>query len=140
MQTIKNKGAIISNYGGDKKKPWVPPLDVARVIAEEIDKPFFAGKTVRYVASDEVSPNEIAKALGEAIGKPDLQWQVIADGELLANWLNMGFNEQLANGFIALQASQGTGVLYEDYYQHQPVLGNVKLADFAKEFATVYHA
>lgn len=139
VPTIKNKGAIISNYGGDKKEPWVSPLDVAGVISEEIDKPF-AGKTVRYVASDEVSPNEIAKALGKAIGKPDLQWQVIVDEELLTNWLNIGFNEQVAKGFIELQASQGTGVLYEDYYRHQPTLGEVKLADFAMEFAAVYHS
>lgn len=139
VQTIKYKGAIISNYGGDKKEPWVSPLDIASVITEEMDKPF-AGRTVRYVASDEVSPNEIAKALGDAIGKPDLQWQVISDEQLLTNWLNIGFNEQVAKGFIELQSSQGTGELYVDYYQHQPILGNVKLADFAKDFASVYHS
>jgi len=138
VQTIKHQGAIISNYGGNKKEPWVSPLDVASVIAEEIDKPF-AGKTVRYVASDEVSPNEIAKALGEAIGKPDLQWQVIADEELLTNWLNIGFNEQVAKGFIELQASQGTGTLYEDYNRNRPTLGKVKIEDFAKEFAAAYN-
>ena len=137
VQPIKYKGAIVSNYGGDKKEPWVSPFDIADVIAEEMDKPFL-GRTVRYVASDEVSPNEIAKALGKEIGKPDLEWQVISDDELLTNWLDIGFNEQVAKGFIELQSSQGTGVLYEDYYQHRPKLGKVKLADFAKEFATVY--
>lgn len=139
VPVIKHKGAIISNYGGNKKEPWVHPVDIAHVITEEMDKPF-SGRTVRYVASDEASPNEVAKALGKAIGKPRLDWKVISDEELLANWLNMGFNEQVANGFIELQRSMGTGVLYEDYYQHQPVLGKVKLADFAKEFAAVYNA
>lgn len=139
VNNIKNKGAIISNYGGDQKEPWVSHLDVADVIAEEMEKPF-TGRTIRYVASDEVSPNEIAKALGEAIGKPDLKWEVISDEQLLANWLNIGFNEQVAKGFIELQASQGTGALYEDYNQHRPTLGKIKLADFAKEFAEVYHS
>ncbi|WP_316845780.1 NAD(P)H-binding protein [Pedobacter psychrodurus] len=139
VQSIKYKGTIISNYGGDTKEPWVSPLDIADVIAEEMDKPF-AGRTVRYVASDEVSPNEIAKALGEAIGKPDLQWKVIPDEQLLTNWLSIGFNEQVARGFVEMQASQGSGVLYEDYYRNQPVLGKVKLKDFAKDFATVYQA
>jgi len=138
VNTIKNKGSIISNYGGDKKEPWVSPLDIADVIAEEMELPF-ADRTVRYVASDEVSPNEIAGALGEAIGKPDLEWKVIPDEALLENWLNIGFNEQVAKGFVELQASQGTGVLYEDYYRHEPVHGKVKLADFAKEFAEVYN-
>lgn len=138
IPTIKHQGAIISNYGGDKKEPWVSPLDIADVIAEEMDKPF-EGKTVRYVASDEVSPNEIARTLGEAIGIPDLQWKVIPDKELLKNWLNIGFNKQVAEGFVEMQSSQGSGILYEDYYKNKPELGKVKLSDFAEVFADVYH-
>jgi uncharacterized protein YbjT (DUF2867 family) len=138
VNTIKNKGAIISNYGGDQKEPWVSPLDIADVITEEMEKPF-EERTVRYVASDEVSPNEIAIALGKAIGKPDLKWNVISDEELLKGWLNIGFNEQVAKGFVEFQASQRNGTFYEDYYQHQPILGKVKLADFAKEFAQAYN-
>ncbi|GAB3688283.1 NmrA family NAD(P)-binding protein [Spirosoma flavus] len=138
IPTIKRQGAIISNYGGDTKEPWVSPNDIAAVISEEMEKPF-DGHTVRYVASDEVSPNEIASALGQSIGKPDLEWRVISDEQLLTNWLNIGFNEQVAKGFVELQASQGNGTLYEDYYRNRPALGNVKLADFANEFAAVYH-
>ncbi len=134
VQTIKTKGVIISNYGGDKKEPWVSPLDIADAISEEMEKPF-EGRTVRYVASDEVSPNEIARVLGEAIGKPDLKWNVITDEQLLNAWLAIGFNPQIAKGFVEMQASQGTGLLYEDYYHNKPTLGKVKLADFAKDFA-----
>lgn len=138
IRTIKTKGVIISNWGGDKKEPWVSPLDIADVIAEEIKKPF-KGRMVRYVASDEVSPNEIAKVLGEAIGIPDLKWQVISNEELTDNWLSIGFNEQIAKGFAEFQASQGTGALYEDYYKNKPALGKVKLSDFARDFATAYN-
>lgn len=138
VRSIKNKGAIVSNYGGDQKEPWVSPLDIAKVIAEAINTPF-EGRTTRYVASDEVSPNEVAKALGAVIGKPDLQWQVIPDEQLLNNWLSIGFNEQIAKGFVEFQASMGTGALYEDYYRNKPVLGEVKLADFAKDFVAMYN-
>jgi uncharacterized protein YbjT (DUF2867 family) len=137
INTIASKGAIISNYGGSTKEPWVSPLDIANVIAQEMDMPF-KGKTVRYVASDEVSPDEIAAALGAAIGKPDLKWVVIPSRELLDNWLSIGFNLQVANGFIASQESQANGKIYEDYYRHRPKLGKVKLADFAIEFAEAY--
>ncbi len=138
IRDIKTKGAIISNWGGDRKEPWVSPLDIADVIAEEMSRPF-EGRLIRYVASDEVSPNDIAKALGEAIGMPDLQWKVIADEELLNNWLSIGFNEQIARGFVEFQASQGTGALYEDYYKKQHILGRIKLKEFVKEFAEAYH-
>jgi len=137
IDTIKNQGALISNYGGDAKEPWVSPQDIAAVIAEEVDKPF-EGRTVRYIASDEVSPNEIAQALGKAIGRPDLAWNVIPDEQLLNGWLSIGFNEQVARGFVEMQANQGTGILYEDYFRNRPTLGTVKLADFANEFAAAY--
>lgn len=137
IHVIKSKGVIISNYAGDVKEPWVSPKDIAAVIAEEVDRQF-TGRTIRYVASDEVSPNEIAEALGEAIGKPDLKWTVIPSQQLLDNWLSIGFNEQVAKGFIELQESQGNGTLYEDYNQHKPLLGKVKLKDFVKDFAAAY--
>lgn len=137
ISTIKHKGAIISNYGGDQKEPWVSPLDIAAVIADAIEQPF-EGRSMRYIASDEVSPNEVASALGRAIGKPDLQWKVISDEQLLNSWLSVGFNPQIAQGFVEMQANQGTGKLYEDYYLNQPVLGKVKLAGFAEDFAATY--
>eukprot|EP01133_Synstelium_polycarpum_P013791 gene13791-16259_t len=138
MGSIKNNGTIVSNYGGDQKEPWVSQLDIADAIVEEMENPF-EGRTVRYVASDEVSPNEIALVLGQSIGKPDLKWKVVSDEELLKNWLKIGFNEQVAKGFIEFQASQRSGEFYEDYYHNKPELGKVKLTDFAKEFATAYH-
>ena len=138
MQTIKTQGAIIQSYGGDQKEPWVSPLDIAAAIAEEMEKPF-DGRTVRYLASEEVSPNELAKIIGEAIGKPDLKWLVIPDEEMLNGMLTAGLNEWIAKGFVDMQAAQRSGSLYEDYYRNKPTLGKVKLVDFAKEFALAYN-
>lgn len=138
VQSIKKQGFIVSNYGGDEKEPWVSPLDIAAVIAEEMEKPF-VGKTFRYIASDEVSPNEVAMILGEAIGLPDLKRVVISDEEMLASMLAMGMNPQTAKGFVEMNASIRTKKIYEHYYQYHPVLGKVKLADFAKDFAQVYN-
>ena len=138
METIKSQGAIIQSYGGDRKEPWVSPVDIAATIAHEMETPF-AGRTIQYIASDEVSPNQIAKIVGEAIGKPELSWVVIPDEQMLTGMLSAGMNEWIARGFIGMQASQGTGALYEDYYRNQPVLGKVKLTDFAKEFALAYN-
>ncbi|KGO95051.1 SDR family oxidoreductase [Flavobacterium subsaxonicum] len=138
IQTIKTKGEIIQTYGGDRKEPWVSPLDIAATIAEEMEKSF-EGRTIHYVASDEVSPNEVAAVVGEAINMPDLKWTVITDEEMHKGMLAMGMNEWIANGFIEMQAAQRSGSLYDDFYLNKPVLGKVKLKDFAKEFADVYN-
>jgi uncharacterized protein YbjT (DUF2867 family) len=138
IQTIKTQGAIVSNYGGDDKEPWVSPLDIAAVIAEEMEKPF-DGREIRYIASDEVSPNEAASILGEAIGKPDLKWLAIPDEQLLKGMIGAGMNPTIAKGLLEMNASRRGGVLYEDYSRNRPILGKTKLKDFAKEFAAVYN-
>ena len=81
----------------------------------------------------------MAKIIGEAIGKQDLKWAVIPDEQMLNGMLEMGMNEWIAKGFVEMQAAQGSGLLYEDYYRNRPTLGKVKLADFAKDFALAYN-
>ncbi|KAA6438392.1 NAD(P)H-binding protein [Dyadobacter flavalbus] len=138
VHSIKTQGAIVQSYGGDQKEPWVSPLDIAAVITEEMEKPF-EGRTVHYLASEEISPNEIAAALGKAIGMPDLKWKVIPPEQMLKGMLDAGMNEWIANGMVQMQAAQQSGSLYEDYYRNRPKLGKVKLTDFIKEFAREYH-
>lgn len=137
MDTIKTQGAIISNYGGDKAEPWVSPNDIASAVVEEMENPS-TGRKIRYVASEEISPNKIASVLGEAIGKPDLKWIAIPDEQLLQGMVSVGMNKEIAKGFIEMQAAQGSGTMYEDYYKHEPTLGKTKFEEFAKEFAKDY--
>jgi len=134
LPTIKSQNAIIQSYGGDRKEPWVSPFDIAATIADEMEKPF-TGKTVHYIASDEVSPDEIAIALGSATGNPDLEWKVISGEALLDQMLSAGVNGWIAEGMIAMQKAQGDGSLYEDFYANKPTLGKIKLEDFAREFS-----
>jgi len=91
------RGVIVSNYGEKDIIPWVSPLDIASAIADEMGKPF-NGRTVRYVASEELSCNEVAKILGEVIGKPYLKWGMISDKQLLDAMVKMGMNKGIAKG------------------------------------------
>lgn len=137
IPTIRAQGLIISNYGGDQKEPWVAPVDIAQVIAEEMELPF-EGRPVRYIASDEVSPNEVARVLGAAIGRPDLRWLAVPDAQMLQGLVAAGMNPQTAQGFVEMNAGRVSGALYADYMRHRPTLSKVKLTDFAQEFAAVY--
>jgi uncharacterized protein YbjT (DUF2867 family) len=138
IQTIKTQGSIVSNYGGDLLEPWVSPLDIAAAIAKEIVTPL-QGRKIIYVASEEITPNQLAGVLGAAIGKPDLQWVVIPDEQLLNGLLAAGMNPALAKGFVEMNAGRRTGVLYEDYLRNRPELGKVKIKDFAKDFAAAFN-
>ena len=138
INNIKTQSVIATNYGGDSKKPWVSPLDIAEAVAEELVTPF-TGRKVRYVASDEISCNDLASLLGAAIGKPDLKWVVIPDEQMLQGMIGAGLNPKIAAGLVEMNASTNTGVLYEDYYRNRPTLGNHKLKEYAMEFAEIYN-
>jgi uncharacterized protein YbjT (DUF2867 family) len=138
IPVIKGMGVIASNYGGDAAKPWVSPIDIAAAVAEEIVTPL-TGKKVLYVASEEISCNEIAGILGEAIGKPDLKWVLIPGEQLKSGMEQAGVPKQFAAGLVEMNEAIQSGLLYEDYYKHRPVLGKVKVKDYAAEFAAAYN-
>ena len=138
IPAIKNQGVISANYGADELLVWVSPTDIAAAIAEELETPR-TGRRVRYVASDELTGHETARVLGEAIGIPDLKWTLVSDEERLRVMKSVGLNPTIAEGLVQMFSSQHNGSLMEDYYRHKPALGKVKIEDFAKEFAAVYH-
>lgn len=137
INTIKTQGDIITNYNAKYKEPWVSPVDIAAAIAEEITKPL-SGRKIRYVASDELTGDEIAGILGSAIGKPELKWIAIPDEQQLNGMIAAGMNRQAAAGLVEMNAGRHTGDLFEDYYRNRPKLGKVKLTEFAKEFAAAF--
>ncbi len=139
INTIKTQGVIATNYGGDDKKPWVSPIDIAAAVTEELVAGQPPSRKIRYVASDEISCNDLAGLLGEAIGKPDLKWIVIPDEELLKGMISAGMNQKIAAGLVKMNAATRSGLIYEDFYKNKPVMGKVKLKDYAKEFAAVYN-
>ncbi|MDQ1166844.1 MULTISPECIES: NAD(P)H-binding protein [unclassified Flavobacterium] len=136
---IKNQGIIAANYGGDQLIPWVSPNDIASAIAEEITTPL-DGRKIRYVSSEELTGDETAKILGDAIGKPDLKWQLISDEEVLNGLVSVGMQPKIAQGLVEMYAGLYNGTLGEDYYKNRASeLGKTKLAEYAKEFASIYN-
>jgi len=132
-------GLILSNYGGEDKMPWVSPKDIAAAISEEMAMDA-KGIKVRYVASEELTCNEIASIIGEAVGKPYLKWGSITDKQMMDGLKQFKVPEEAARDITEMNASmRNGGILFNDYYKNKPTLGKVKMKDFAKEFAAVYN-
>jgi uncharacterized protein YbjT (DUF2867 family) len=140
VNVIKNKGFIEANYGADEHLVWVSPIDIAAAIVQELEMPPVERK-IQYVVSEELTGNESATILGEAIGKPDLKWHLIPTEVWKNNLVMIGMNPKIAAGLVEMFESQHKGILTEDYFINRPAtFGKVKLKDFAKDFAKVYYA
>jgi len=131
-------GIILSNYGASDKIAWVSPIDIGAAIAEEINAEQ-RGKKVRYVASEELTCQEIASALGNAIGKPYLKWVLISDKQMKDAFIKIGASDKIAKEFTEMNVAMHDGTLFEDYFKNKPDnLGKIKIKDFAEEFAIKY--
>ena len=102
VHSAKENGIIASNIEGEVVNAWVSPVDIASVIAEEITSKL-AGQKVRYVASDELTYNELAKILGEAIGNPHLKWVTLADDQFREGLKAAGMQPAIADTIYTSQ-------------------------------------
>ncbi|XVJ67821.1 MAG: NAD(P)H-binding protein [Lacibacter sp.] len=139
---IKGMGIMGANMGSPDTKLVLTHTDeIADAAAEELLNLSFTGSSVRYIASDERSTSEIASVLGNAIGKENLQWILFSDEQMKAGLLQTGLAEVFAQGYTEMGVALRSGEMEADYWNNRPAqLGNIKLEDFAKEFAAVYNA
>lgn len=137
VDMIKHAGIIGSNFGANTSLVLVHPRDIAAAVAEALQSNF-SGKTVRYVASDERTAGDVAKVLGTAIGKPELPWIEFSDEDNIKGGIGAGLTEEVARNYTEMGASARNGSMFADYQHNRPTLGQIKLEDFAADFAHAF--
>ena len=137
IEMIKHMSVIGNNYAATAL-PLTHPMDISVAAFEELMALNFKGKRVRYVVSDELSTDNIATVLGEAIGKPDLKWVKFGDEDALNGLLQAGLTKVVASNLVEMGQGVESGLGFTDYLQHKPILGSHKFEEFAKEFASAY--
>lgn len=132
---IKNAGIIGANYSENAIVPLVHTNDIAKAAAEELVKNT-DGKNIRYIVSDVRKASDFAKVFGSAIGKPELPWVEFKDEDSLNGMLQAGLPKEIAELYTEMGRGVRTGVVQADFIEHGSVVtGDIKLEEFAKEFA-----
>jgi uncharacterized protein YbjT (DUF2867 family) len=141
IPVIKSMNIMGSNFGGTKEKlALTATSDIADVVANELLDLKFKGHSIRYIASDERHPKEIAEILSKAINKPGITWVEFKDEDALNGMLQSGLNKEIAAGYVEMGGALRNGKMQGDYWKNKPKLGKVKLEEFAKEFAAAYNS
>jgi uncharacterized protein YbjT (DUF2867 family) len=138
---IKNANIMGSNFGNSEEKLVLTDTgDIAEAAIEELLKLNFTGHSIRYIASDERHPAEIAETLSKAINKPGIRWVSFTDEQALAGMEQAGLPPSLSSAYAIMGKAIREGDMQNDYWKKHPSkLGKVKLEDFAKQFAAAYN-
>lgn len=137
---VKNMQIMGGNFGGtDYKLVLTDTNDIAEAAFEELSALQFKGHSVRYIASDERTTDEISKTIGATIGKPTLPWVVFTDEQSKEGMLQAGLPEEVAKNYTEMGVALQSGIMQSDYCKNRPSkFGKVKLEDFAQKFAAAY--
>lgn len=134
---IKGMGIMGANYPVSVRMPLVHPADIASVAAEELQK--IVSEKIRYVISDIKTPGEVVAVIGKAIGKRELGWVEFTDEQAQQGMEQAGLPEEIAKLYTEMGQGFRVGKISGDFEKEgAPVVGKIKLDDFAKEFASSF--
>lgn len=134
---IKHMGIIGGNYGESAKLVLANPADIADAAAEELINLSFTGKSIRYIASDEKTTDEVASILGKAIGKPELKWINFTDEDTVGGMLQNGVPIDIAQNYAEMGAAMRSGEMASEY-SRPATFGKTKFEAFAPVFAAAF--
>lgn len=140
MASIKAQHAIFNNIPSNALHKYVAPRDIAaKVFALLTDVP--TGKTIHYVISDTFTGDQLIAALAQALDLPDLKYIEISDEQFADGLRQAGVPETIVQPYLqSTQYEKQPDQLYADLANHDVYTGQVKLADFAQQFAAAYRS
>ncbi len=97
---IKGMNIMGGNFSfSNEKLVLTHTSDIVDVAFDFLNKLSFTGKTVRYIASDERTTEEIRKVLAAAAGKPETPWIQFSDEQAMEGMLQAGLQKALAKDY-----------------------------------------
>lgn len=109
---IKNMGIVGGPLSADAKIPMIATNDIAVEVAERLGKRDFSGKTVRELMGQrDISMKEATRAIGQAIGKPDLNYVQFAYEDAEKAMVQMGLSADVARLMIEMNKGFNEGTI-----------------------------
>ena len=120
-------------------RSFIATKDIAVVAAEYLANPAFTGKTVRALLGPrDYTMAEVTKALGTAIGKPDLPYVGFSFSDAIGGMMGAGISQSVANSYIGLMEGINEGVFGLEE-RNKETTTPTTIEEFASQFAMVYN-
>jgi len=112
IQLIKEAGFNGTTADAEHEIPMVATKDVAEIAANHLIKLDFDDKSVQGIlGSRNYSFNEITKIIGQAIGKPDLQYLQFSIEQSISAMVNFGISADVARDITNMELSLKKGIM-----------------------------
>ncbi len=115
LATIKSQGVFSSPTPGDLKAATCATRDIAAAAAKLLIDRSWSGKgEVPVLGPEDLSCNEMAQIMSEALGKP-VRFEEMSDQAMKSGLLERGRSEAMAQGVVDMMVAVKEGI-----YSHEP--------------------
>ncbi len=137
---IKTMGIMGSPVKADQRMDMIATKDIAAYAAKRLMALDFSGHNLGYLFGERaVTFNEVARAYGKAIGKPDLKYVEVAFEDAKKAFMQLGASESFADmvntSSKAINEGRHLAVEHRDAASTTPT----SIEEFAETFAYVYN-
>lgn len=138
IESIKESGTIADAMDSNAPFPMVATQDIGRKAAEIMDQLNFKGQSIfDFTGPKEVTMNEAASILGNAIGKTDIKYVQLSYEDYEQGMIKEGFKPDFAKLIVEMTRAGNEGRLH----MTQPITlehrGKTTLEEWAKDFARI---
>ncbi len=142
LETIRHDGVIADSVSPEVKVPMIATADIAAAAAQALRERNWRGAVVReLVGPRELTYTEVAAAIGQAIGQPDLRYVQLSDEDLMGILTEAaGFSPDFAAVFVEFNRALSDGRLHPLGGGHESNTSPTDFNDFAAELAHAYAA
>ena len=138
---IKSMGIAGSPVIGDLKMYMIATKDIGNYAAKRLAALDFTGSSFQYLLGErDLTMNEVTKILGNAIGKPDLQYVQFSFEDFKKGFVSMGAPENLADLMSEFINKLNTGNILEGVVRDSESTTPTSIEDFSKVFATIFNS
>ena len=139
---VRNQGINGSPIRPDVPLPMIATVDIADVAALQFVEGIFHGHTVRYLLGPrDLTMSEATRILGEAIGKPGLQYVQFPEEEARKAMTGAGMSESVLDAMLEMQRGFNAGIVRPTRVRSAESTTPTTLESFSKSsFAHAYRA
>jgi uncharacterized protein YbjT (DUF2867 family) len=110
---IRQMGSTAGPLRSDLKVPMIATRDIGAAAADILLHPTTRGKqTHELLGQRDLSYNEVASVIGQAIGKPDLKYIQLPDDQFRGLLVQMGMSEPMANLLLEMSHALNSGTMH----------------------------
>jgi len=136
---IKEHNMIAYAAWDDIKTSMIATKDIANFAAERLIKLDFEGHSHQYLLGErDLSFPEATRILGEAIGKPELNYVSLSYEQAKQGFLQAGFSKDVADRYNEFIESLNQGRITEDAERNRETTTPTSIENFAQQFARTY--